>query len=210
MDDARALIEALDLPVRRCVELAWESWRSGSIGVGAVVVDERTGAVVSEGRNRVGERYAPANCLVGTVLAHAEMNALAQLPIGQVDHLTLHTSLEPCCLCAGAIALMRIPRVRYVAADPLFDAMWDHMATHPGLAMRRPEQLGVGTGPVSDLARLLPLSFLAFWNMAVLADYPAADVTLARAVLSDTPLLDRAAAGAPLADALAAVLPLLA
>ncbi len=209
MDDARALIEALDPPGRRCMELAWESWRSGSIGVGAVVVDEGTGAIVSEGRNRVGERQAPANCLAGTALAHAEMNALAQLPLGQVAHLTLHTSLEPCCLCAGAIALMRIPRVRYLAPDPLFNAVWDHMSTHPALAARRPEQLGVGRGPVSDLARLLPLSFLAFWDIATLADYPAADVTLARAVLSDTPLLDLAAAGSPLPDALAAVLPLL-
>jgi tRNA(Arg) A34 adenosine deaminase TadA len=209
MDDARAVLDGIDAPLRRCLELAWESWCAGSIGVGAVVVDDRTGAIVSEGRNRVGERDAPPNTLAGTALAHAEMNALAQLPLGPVGHLTLHTSLEPCCLCAGAVALMRIPRVRYLAPDPLFDAAWDHMATHPELASRRPEQLGPGTGPASDLARLLPLSFLAFWDVATLADYSAADVDMAHAVLADTPLLDLAAAGAPLADALGAVASLL-
>jgi hypothetical protein len=47
MDDARAVLDGLDAPVRRCLELAWESWCAGSIGVGAVVVDERTGAIVS-------------------------------------------------------------------------------------------------------------------------------------------------------------------
>jgi tRNA(Arg) A34 adenosine deaminase TadA len=205
---AAQVLAELDPPMRRCLDLAWESWSAGSIGIGAVVVEEASGAVVSEGRNQVGESSGPPRTLSGTLLAHAEMNALARLPLGPVAHLTLYTSLEPCLLCAGAIGLMRIPRVRFIAPDPLFTGAWDHIATHPGLASRRPEQRGPLAGPASDLARLLPLAFLVFWDVIVIGDYPANDVAMARALLSDTPMLTLAADHAPLVDALQVVIDL--
>jgi tRNA(Arg) A34 adenosine deaminase TadA len=197
----------LEAPPRRCLELAWESWCAGSIGIGAVVVEEATGFVVAEGRNQVGESSGPPRTLSGTLLAHAEMNALTQLRIGPVAHLTLHTSLEPCLLCAGAIGLMRIPRVRYIAPDPLFTDLWDHMATHPELAGRRPEQVGPMSGPASELARLLPLAFLVFWDV-VAVGYPDADVARAHALLADTPIMTMAADRASLAEALQVVIDL--
>jgi tRNA(Arg) A34 adenosine deaminase TadA len=206
--DSQEVLGELDTPVRRCLELAWESWCAGSIGVGAVIVEEATGAVVTEGRNQVGESSGPPKTLAGTLLAHAEMNALAQLHLGPTARLTLYTSLEPCLLCAGAIGLMRIPRVRYIAPDPLFADMWDHMATHPELAGRRPEQLGPMDGPACDLARLLPLAFLVFWNVVAVGDYPDDDVARARALLSDTPIMTMAADRAPLAEALQVVIDL--
>lgn len=203
------ILDALGGPERRCLELAWESWCAGSIGIGAVVVDDRTDSIVCEGRNRVGESGAPPGSLAGTALAHAEINALVGLRLGPVDHLTLYTSLEPCCLCAGAIALMRVPRVRYLAPDRLFDNLWDHMSTHPELAVRRPEQIHLDRGPASELARLLPLSYLTFWNVTTLDGYSTADVALARTLLSDTSLLALATDGAPVVDALGALMEIL-
>ncbi|MCK9893010.1 hypothetical protein [Frankia sp. AgB32] len=40
--------------------------------------------------------------LAGSRIAHAEVNALAQLPMGSFADHELYTSVEPCCLCMGA------------------------------------------------------------------------------------------------------------
>src|SRR4051794_39612912 len=83
--------DALPLPWRICLEQAWASWRSGSAGVGAVIVDEAED-VVGVGRNRMIERPEEPGVLAGTFLAHAEINALAQLPLGDTSRLTLYTT----------------------------------------------------------------------------------------------------------------------
>lgn len=202
------MLASLAAPWPRCLELAWESWRSGSIGVGAVIVDETTGEALAEGRNRMGERGQGVNVLAGTLLAHAEMNALAQLTGGRHERVTLYTSLEPCLLCAGAIGLLRVPRVRYAASDPLFADLWDHFGRHPELATRRPDQQGPLTGPVADFARLLPLSFLAFLGAPVLERYPSGDVAAAQVLIEDGTLLTCAKDGASVAEALDAFLAL--
>jgi tRNA(Arg) A34 adenosine deaminase TadA len=108
----------LDPPLRRSLELAWEAYRSGSFPVGAVVTDP-AGRIVAEGRNRIGERVAPPGRLCGVATAHAEVDALAQLPFG-TDYRahTLHTSLEPCLLCRAATMLAGVGRVRFLAPDP--------------------------------------------------------------------------------------------
>ena len=76
--------EELPSPWLQAFELAWESYRAGSPPVGAVVLGP-DGAVVARGRSRrsEGAGSAPPNHLAGSRLAHAEINALAQLP---VDH----------------------------------------------------------------------------------------------------------------------------
>ncbi len=85
----------------------------GEVPVGAVVVDAR-GRVVARAGNRMRETSDPT--------AHAEMLAIraACAALGQ-DRLTdcaLYVTLEPCAMCAGAIAAARIARVYYAAADP--------------------------------------------------------------------------------------------
>ncbi len=105
--------------VRRTVELAWAAYRAGSFPVGALAID-RDGTIVAEGRNRIGEHDAPPGRLRAVALAHAEMDVLAQLPVG-VDYRahTLYTSLEPCMLCRAATIMSGIGSVLYVAADPI-------------------------------------------------------------------------------------------
>jgi tRNA(adenine34) deaminase len=92
----------LEGPWRECFELAWEAFGAGTIPVGAVVVDA-SGATVARGRNRIFEATAPAGQLAGTYIAHAELNALAELPAlptrdgqGPYSRHTLYTTLEPC------------------------------------------------------------------------------------------------------------------
>ena len=109
---------------RTCLDLAWEAHRSGSLPIGAAVVDEQDN-IIARGRNRLAEtdKSAPhlpgTPYLTGTPLAHAEVNALLQLgyrPAGPRP--LLYTTMEPCPLCMGAARMSGIGRVIYAATDP--------------------------------------------------------------------------------------------
>ena len=154
---------SLDEPWRVCLQEAWESWCAGSAGVGAVVLDA-SGAVIARGRNRRHDtRIDGARpSLPGTRIAHAEMCALAALPPGSYERCTLYTTFEPCLMCAGAIMIHHIGRVRYAAADPLFDGMHDWFAALPYTSTRLPTRQCLG-GPIGAFAHVLHLSWLAFW-----------------------------------------------
>jgi tRNA(Arg) A34 adenosine deaminase TadA len=109
---------ALDAAWERALELAWESFRAGTTPVGAVVVTA-SGAIVAEGRGRRYEASGPPGQLAGSDIAHAEVNALAQLTAGHpyADH-ALVTTLEPCGMCHGAAVQAGVGALRYAAADP--------------------------------------------------------------------------------------------
>jgi tRNA(adenine34) deaminase len=107
----------LATPWRESFQLAWDAFGAETVPVGAVVVDE-AGAVVARGRNRIFEDEAPPGQLGGTRIAHAEVNALAQLPAGQrYDEYTLFTTIEPCVLCIGAASIATIRRIEYAGPD---------------------------------------------------------------------------------------------
>lgn len=87
--------------------------KRGEVPVGAVVVDP-AGQVVAAAGNQTRADSDPT--------AHAEILALraACQRIGSerlVDH-ALYVTLEPCAMCAGAIAAARIGRLFFGAADP--------------------------------------------------------------------------------------------
>lgn len=84
----------------------------GEVPVGAVVT--RGAEVLAVARNRMREGNDPT--------AHAEIAALrmaaAKLATDRLDGCDLWVTLEPCAMCAGAIALSRIGRLYFGAADP--------------------------------------------------------------------------------------------
>jgi len=85
----------------------------GEVPVGAVIVSP-SGQIVARAGNRTREGHDPT--------AHAEMLAIRQacaaLGVERlVDH-DLYVTLEPCPMCAGAIAAARIRRLYYGAAAP--------------------------------------------------------------------------------------------
>jgi tRNA(adenine34) deaminase len=84
----------------------------GEVPVGAVVT--RGAEVIAVARNRMREGNDPT--------AHAEIAALrmaaAKLATDRLDGCDLWVTLEPCAMCAGAIALSRIGRLYFGAADP--------------------------------------------------------------------------------------------
>jgi len=98
------------------MELAIEEARAGAaageVPVGCVIV--RGGAVIARAHNRVVADHDPT--------AHAEMLALrsaaAALGTERLADCDVHVTLEPCAMCAGALAFARIRRLYYAAADP--------------------------------------------------------------------------------------------
>lgn len=111
------VLPPLPVPWQLPFELAWEALRAGSRPIGAVLYDPE-GNVVAAGRNRSREAGAPLGQLAGTDLAHAEINALAQLPAGRghPGH-RLYTTLEPCLLCSSALMHAHVPHVVFAAPD---------------------------------------------------------------------------------------------
>lgn len=91
---------------------AREAGRAGEVPIGAVVVAD--GRIIGRGHN-LTER-------LGDVTAHAEMQALtaaAQMLGGKyLPDCTLYVTVEPCLMCAGAIAWSQVGRIVYGAADP--------------------------------------------------------------------------------------------
>ncbi|MCJ7421392.1 nucleoside deaminase [Sphingomicrobium astaxanthinifaciens] len=103
----------LPAPMRQALDLAAAAAAAGEVPVGAVVTDPR-GRVVARAENRMRRDADPT--------AHAEMVAIraaaAALGSERLVGCQLFVSLEPCAMCAGAIALARLARLTYAAEDP--------------------------------------------------------------------------------------------
>jgi tRNA(adenine34) deaminase len=99
-------------PMDLALSLAEAAAAAGEAPVGAVVVENDV--VLAAERNRMKA--------LGDPTAHAEMlairAALARRGTGRLDGCDLYVTLEPCAMCAGAIAHARLRRVYFAAEDP--------------------------------------------------------------------------------------------
>lgn len=97
----------------RALELAQTAGDAGEVPVGAAIVDE-TGEAIALAENRRERDNDPT--------AHAEILALRAAGQARGNwHLngcTLYVTLEPCPMCAGAIAQSRLSLLVYGADDP--------------------------------------------------------------------------------------------
>lgn len=84
----------------------------GEVPVGAVIV--RDGQVIAATENRVERDQDPT--------AHAEMLAIRaathKLGAKRLLDCDLYVTLEPCTMCAGAIAMARVRKLVFAATDP--------------------------------------------------------------------------------------------
>ena len=98
--------------MRRALDLAREAAAAGEVPVGAVVTLGED--IVAEARNAMRGSLDPT--------AHAEIVAirLAAERLGRprLDGCTIWVTLEPCAMCAAAMALARVDAVRFGAEDP--------------------------------------------------------------------------------------------
>ena len=131
------------------LDLAETAATQGEAPVGAVIVEN--GEVLAAVGNRMRALNDPT--------AHAELlairEALAKRGTGRLDNCDLYVTLEPCAMCAGAIAHARIRRVIYGAGDPKAGAvdqgvrLFDSPNTH-----HHPEVIsGVGERRASELLK---------------------------------------------------------
>ena len=87
---------------------------AGEVPVGAVLVEAATGRVLARARNRVEE--------LGDPTAHAELIAISEAARAagakRLTQADLYVTLEPCPMCAQAIAFARLRRLYFGAYDP--------------------------------------------------------------------------------------------
>lgn len=104
--------------MRLALRHAQLAYRQKEVPIGAVIVDDEQGLVLSTARNSV-EKLTD-----GT--AHAEMLAIRKAvkvhENWRLNNCTLYTTLEPCPMCMGAIQSSRIKRIVYGTKDPRLGA----------------------------------------------------------------------------------------
>lgn len=98
--------------MRQALACARKAAAAGEVPVGAVIV--HAGRIVARGYNRPIAKHDPT--------AHAEIEALRKaarrLRNYRLPNCTLYVTLEPCAMCAGAIAYARVARIVFGAPDP--------------------------------------------------------------------------------------------
>jgi tRNA(Arg) A34 adenosine deaminase TadA len=136
--------------MERALQEARAAAARGEVPVGAALTGP-DGVVIAAAGNEVEARQNPA--------AHAEMLVLqaARAALGQryLTDCTLTVTLEPCALCAGAIAAFRVGKLIFAAYDPKSGAVehgpriFSHPTTH-----HKPEIIGgVREAEASELLR---------------------------------------------------------
>jgi len=136
-------------PMRMALAQAQGAAAAGEVPIGAVVIKD--GAVIAAAHNQPRTLHDPT--------AHAEILAIraaaAALGNERLEHCELWVTLEPCAMCAGAIAHARIARVYYAAPDPKGGAV-EHGARvfDQPQCLHRPEVYsGMGETESADLLR---------------------------------------------------------
>jgi tRNA(adenine34) deaminase len=107
--------------MREAIAIAQQGLASNDVPVGALVIDP-SGKIIATGTNEREAKSDPT--------AHAEIVALRKAATNgwRLDNHTLVVTLEPCAMCAGAIAQARISKVIFGAWDTKAGAagsVWD-------------------------------------------------------------------------------------
>lgn len=107
----------------KAIAIAEKAITTGDVPVGAIIVD-KDGVLIGSGANEREGNNDPT--------AHAEIvairNAASYLQNSRLDGCTLVVTLEPCAMCAGAIAQSRISNLIFGAWDVKAGAVgsvWD-------------------------------------------------------------------------------------
>lgn len=86
----------------------------GEVPIGAVLVEIGSGEIVARSGNRTLELADPT--------AHAEINVIREqcqrVGAQRIPEYDLFVTLEPCAMCAAAIAFARVRRLVFAASDP--------------------------------------------------------------------------------------------
>ena len=114
---------------KKAYHMAEAAFQADEVPVGAVIFNTETGEIITSARNRTEALQSP--------LAHAEMicirKALKKTGLKRLVGYSLFVTLEPCAMCAGAIAAVRLDNLYFGAYDPKSGAVYQgaKVFTHP-------------------------------------------------------------------------------
>ena len=138
--------------MQEAISLAKEAAIKGDVPVGALIVDD-AGTIIGIGANLREQDNDPS--------AHAVIvairNAASKIGNYRLDDLTMVVTLEPCGMCAGAIAQSRIKRLVFGSFDEKYGAVgsvWDLL--RDTRAIYKPEVL---SGVLAEDSRQILKSF---------------------------------------------------
>ncbi len=142
---------AFPLPdaMRIALDQARAAAAAGEVPVGAVIT--HAGEVLAASRNGMRGDHDPT--------AHAEIVVLREaaraLGTSRLDGCDLWVTLEPCAMCAGAIALARIKRLYFAAPDPKGGAVLHgpRLFAHPTCHHAPEVYSGMGEGEAAGMLR---------------------------------------------------------
>ncbi len=131
------------------LDAARQAAEAGEVPVGAVIV--HNGAIIASAANRMrGDRDPTGHAEIAAIRA-----ACGHLETERLTGCDLYVTLEPCAMCAGAIAHARLRRLYFGAEDTKAGAVengvcfFDHPSCH-----HRPEIIGgIGASASRDLLR---------------------------------------------------------
>jgi len=136
----------------RALAQAHAAAAAGEAPIGCAIVDEASGEIIAEAHNAPIARHDPT--------AHAEILALRAAAEKLSNYrlregLTLYVTLEPCAMCAGAIANARIARLVYAADDAKGGAVvhGPRYFEQPTCHWRPQVTAGVGAESAAELLR---------------------------------------------------------
>ena len=143
-----------EIAMRKALQLATKATDTDDVPVGAIVMD-LMGEIVGEGSNRREFDSDPT--------AHAEIIALREAALAKgswrLDGYTIVVTLEPCAMCAGAIAQARVKTLVFGAWDEKAGAVgsvWDVLRDK-----RSPHRVEVISGVMEDECAQLLKDFFA-------------------------------------------------
>ena len=109
--------------------LAQQAFQADEVPVGAVIFDTKTNEIITSAYNQTEHEKNP--------LAHAEIRVIQEacqkLKAKRLTGYSLFVTLEPCVMCAGAIAWARLDHLYFGAYDPKTGAIEQgtKVFTHP-------------------------------------------------------------------------------
>ncbi len=100
--------------MQRALELARQAYATEEVPIGAVIAHTKTHEIIAAEHNQIETLQDPT--------AHAELLAIRaatkRLHTKFLDGYSLYVTLEPCAMCAQAIAYARLDRLYFGALDP--------------------------------------------------------------------------------------------
>jgi tRNA(adenine34) deaminase len=141
--------------MRAAMEEAEKAAERGEVPIGAVLVDPKTGEILARAGNETLARHDPT--------AHAEVLVIREQcrkeGAQRIPGHDLYVTLEPCTMCAAAIAFARLRRLVFAAPDPKGGGV-----LHGGRFYDQPtchHKIIVEQGPLGDESATLLRNFFA-------------------------------------------------